>query len=235
MLGMIWNVPIADWAVWGEGFPPVATKGEQGAPDVRFVEPMLRRRLNPLAKMGLHVADQCAAGIGSVRLVYASRHGDLRCATQLLGDLAAGEPLSPTVFSMSVLNATAGLWSIIRRDHAPSTAISAAEETFGFALLEAALQCASHPAEPVLLIYADEPVPPVYGSYIAIRETAHAVALLLRSDAALVVECAATAAEGGAETLPQSLAFMHWLISAEAREATWPGPDRCWRWKRRND
>ncbi len=185
--------------------------------------------------MGLHVAHACAAGSAPVRLVYGSRHGDLRCTTQLLEELATGEPLSPTVFSLSVLNATGGLWSIIRRDHSPGTAVSAAEETFGFALLEAATQCACNPAETVLMIYADEPVPPPYRRYIPGKETAHAVGVLLRADAKLVIECETAAADSGAETLPQSLAFTRWLAGECAQAVSWRGPDRSWRWRRLDD
>ena len=117
------RAPIARHAVW-----PVRTlaDGAPEAPDVGFVEPMLRRRLSSLARMTLCVAQACTADHaherGRLRLVYASRHGELARTTTMLEALAARQELSPTVFSTSVLNASAGLFSILHKNRAPATA-----------------------------------------------------------------------------------------------------------------
>ena len=97
-------VPIACSSVWEAH---ASLEGGVVLPDVGFVEPMLRRRLSPLAKMTLRVAYDCARDVPDVRIVYASRHGELLRTTTMLESLAAKEELSPTLFSMSVLNASA--------------------------------------------------------------------------------------------------------------------------------
>jgi hypothetical protein len=79
---------------------------------------MLRRRAGFLSKMALEVAYQCLGEQIDVPTVFCSRHGEAARSVDLLLDLAKGEPLSPTSFGLSVHNATGGLFSIARRDHA---------------------------------------------------------------------------------------------------------------------
>ena len=130
---------------------------------------MVRRRLSSLSRAALKVAHDCmpdpadqAQGEG-VRLVFASRHGELKRTTDILLALSQKEPVSPTAFSLSVLNAMTGVLGIARGERAPASALSAGEETLGLALLEAHAQLLSDPSSPVLVVYADEPVDPLYG------------------------------------------------------------------------
>lgn len=195
------------------------------------MDSMQRRRLSTLAKMALKVAHDCARDHASVRFVYASRHGELTRTTAMLDDLAAGEGLSPTAFSLSVLNASAGLFSIMRQDTAAATGISAGAESFGYGLLEASLQLAAQPQLPVLLVYADEPAPSIYGQMEPMDSAAHAIGLLLHGDATDVIACSSeflgnrTACDGS-----QSRAFLRCLEGATA--STWRGGAKIWGWSR---
>ena len=198
-------------------------------PDVRFVEPMLRRRLSPLAKMMLRVAYDCARDVPEMRIVYASRHGELARTTTMLNSLAAKEELSPTLFSMSVLNASAGLFSILQKNTAPSTAISAGRASFGYGLLEACLQLAQQPAQPVLFVYADEPAPAVYQVEEPPNVRAHALGLLLEASGKTRISCSFTAGGATQSSEEQSHAFMRCLDHGESEwsEAGW-----TWFWKK---
>jgi hypothetical protein len=222
-----WTAPVIRWVEW-DAHPQ--RNGAPASAELAFVDPLLRRRLSPLARISLKVAHDCAGSAGSVRMVYASRHGELNRTTEMLQDLAAGEPLSPTAFSMSVLNASAGLFSIARKDTAPATAVSAGDESFGFGLVEASLQLASNPGAPVLLVFADEPVPDVYGAHD--NDCAHAVGLLLGGEGGMRVrwsrgEHAGT--NGGAPAAePQSRAFLRCL--RQGGTATWRGERSAWSW-----
>ncbi|MEO8411523.1 MAG: beta-ketoacyl synthase chain length factor [Propionivibrio sp.] len=216
-------MPIARWGVW------CADGGEAESPDIGFVEPLLRRRLSRLAKMSLRVAHDCAQDLPGLRLVFASRHGDLTRTTAMLGDLADGEPLSPTVFSLSVHNASAGLFSIVRGDTTATTAVSAARSSFGFGLLEAAAQFADDPGAPVLLVYADEPAPDVYGAEAASTGPAHALALLLASDATNDLHCSMAPGDHSDSLAPHSLTFLDSLTSGSA--GAWQGEGRRWAWQ----
>ena len=188
---------------------------------------MLRRRLSSLAKMSLRVAHDCAHNVPDIRFVYASRHGELTRTTAMLDDLAAEEVLSPTAFSMSVLNASAGLFSILQSNTAPSTAISAATASFGYGLLEACLQLAAKPEQPVLLVYADEPTPVIYGEAGMSNFEAHAIGLLLQSGAARQITCCTSSSDETPSAEPQSRAFLRCLTIGQA---TWYGDGTKWAW-----
>ncbi|MFC0399271.1 beta-ketoacyl synthase chain length factor [Paraburkholderia rhizosphaerae] len=156
MTQLHWSLPVARWSSW-----PVAAAA---APDIGFIEPLVRRRLSSLSRIALKVAHDCAAGRDSVRVLFASRHGELRRTTEILRSINAGEPVSPTSFSLSVLNAMTGVFGIARADRSAAGALSAGAETLGYALLEAYAQYATQPSEPVLLVYADELADPAYGA-----------------------------------------------------------------------
>jgi hypothetical protein len=220
-----WSAPVIRWTEWD------AHPQRVGAPpssDLAFIDPLLRRRLSPMARMSLKVAHDCVQDRASIRMVYASRHGELNRTTEMLQDLAAGESVSPASFSMSVLNASAGLFSIARKDMAPATAISAGGESFGFGLLEACLQLASNPDEPVLLVYADEPVPEVYGE--ADTDCAHAIGLLLGGNAGARIDCSYGGDANEASSEPQSRAFLRCL--KQGARAQWGGERKTWTWER---
>jgi hypothetical protein len=218
-----WVAPVARWAVWQEDPSNLQT------PVVQFVDGSLRRKLSPPAKMALKVAHDCAGDLHNVRLVYASRHGDITRTTNLLIDLAEGEAPSPTAFSMSVLNATAGVYSIAMNDQSPSTAVSAVASSFGFGLLEACMQLASQPASPVLFVYADELAPALYAVEDDIHMP-HAVGLLLSSDADIEVSCTMSISETRNSPISQSQAFLDCLDNGET--SIWHGEGRAWRWFR---
>jgi hypothetical protein len=190
---------------------------------------MLRRRLSPLARMSLHVAHACAEGLSQLRLVFASRHGELNRTMDLLRQLAHDEPLSPTAFSLSVHNTAAGIFSIVRRDRSPATAIAAGDETLGCALLEAYCQLEADPALPVLVVYADEPLPEPYRGFATGPEPHHALAVLLAPGAGRSVEFEVSAGDREAPSPgPQSLAMLPGLTAG--REGKWTGTRHTWAW-----
>ena len=189
---------------------------------------MLRRRLGPLAKTMLHVANECAAGLPGVRLVLASQHGELSYTLSMLRSLAACEPVSPTLFSLSVHNSPAGIFSILRGERTPSSALAAGEETLGHALLEAFCQLGDG-EEPVLMVYADAPLPAEYLAYAERPEPRRAIAVLLAHGAARTTTLETAPAQGAAASPePQADAFFTHL--AEERHAGWTGAQRAWAW-----
>jgi len=220
------NAPIACWSQWEAR---TSDDGSVSSPDVSFVEPMLRRRLSSLARMTLRVAYDCARDVPHARFVYASRHGELVRTTAMLESLAEMEVLSPTVFGMSVLNASGGLLSMLQKNVAPTTAISAGCSSFGYGLLEACLQLADKPNEPVLFVYADEPAPTTYGVGELPGSGAHAVGLLLQSEAKMHIRCTVSGESTVTSGEVQSRAFLRCL---DQGEAGWHGEGKHWSWTR---
>jgi Beta-ketoacyl synthase, N-terminal domain len=222
MLDLRWTIPVARWSSW----PDAAAV----TPDIAFVEPIVRRRLSSLSKMAIKVAHDCAAECGEVHVVFASRHGELRRTTDILDDLAADQPVSPTAFSLSVLNAMTGIFGIACRNGAPATAISAGAEALGYALLEAYAQYYADPATPVLVVYADEPADARYGE-IQHEVAGGALALLIDARAGAQLECATgvTAGACAPRCFPtQSEALLHGLTARTG--AVWQGLGRRWQW-----
>jgi hypothetical protein len=217
-----WTIPVARWA----SLPAT------GTPDLREVEPLMRRRLSTLSKMALKVAYDCTAGYGEVRVVFASRHGELRRTSDILGDIAASQPVSPTAFSLSVLNAASGIFGIGRGDRSAATAISSGAETLGYALLEAHAQYETDPSTPVLVVYADEPAAGIYGH---IDDEIEGGALAILIDAAAPARFACTLEEGTlSPSAPrfstQSAAVLHSIT--QCAEGAWHSEStgRTWRW-----
>lgn len=222
----VWLAPVARWAF-------LDTRSADGAtecvPDVSFIAPLMRRRLSLLSRMTLRVAQDCADDRPTARVVFASRHGEISRTTALLDELAREEALSPTAFSTSVLIAGAGQFSILNANTAPATAVSAAGESFGYGLLEACAQLASHPESPVLFIYADESLPQLYQGAGGSSAPSHALGLLLKAGAAMQILCSRSTADLPASDEPQSLAFLRCLESGRSH---WREDGSGWQWTR---
>jgi len=182
--------------------------------------------------MLLHVAHDCADGLPaqppSLRVVLASQYGELSYALSMLRALAAAEPVSPTTFSLSVHNAPAGIFSILREDRSASTAVAAGEETLGQGLIEASCQL-EEGGPPVLFVYGDVPLPPEYLPFAERPAPERALAVLLEPGAARTATLEAAPAEGDAPSPGQQAdAFFRHL--ADGRPQRWTGGERMWSW-----
>jgi hypothetical protein len=165
-----------DWRAWCRA--PAPLEDGQQQPDVGFLPALQRRRLSRLARMMFHVAWPLAEGHAALPLVFASRHGDSPRTLALLSELARGESLSPTQFSLSVHNAIIGLWSIQRGDTSEMTALAAQGDGLEQGLLEA-LGVLGEGAPAVLLVVAEEMPPALYAPQVDDVPFPYAVALLL--------------------------------------------------------
>ena len=160
------------WAAWADA-PWTIEAGEE--PKVAAMPAMLRRRAGFLGRMALEVAYACLGDEADVPTVFCSRHGEVGRAITLLGDLARGEPLSPTSFGLAVHNASAGLFSIARADRANHIALAAGPSTIEHAVIEACGLLADG-APMVLLVACDEPLPALLSSFEDCAEQPHAFA-----------------------------------------------------------
>ena len=112
-------------------------------------------------------------------IIFASRHGECARSVELLRELVNHAPLSPASFSLSVHNATAGLLSIARGDHANHIAIAAGASTIEHALIEACSLLADGMTQ-VLLVASDSPPPAALLIYKDCPEESFAWAWLLQ-------------------------------------------------------
>jgi hypothetical protein len=216
-----------DWRSWLSG-ELVPAPDDQ--PDVSYLPALLRRRLDRPGRMALCTAWPCAEGLDSVQFVFASRHGALNRTVELLTALAQGETLSPTVFSLSVHNSVAGLFSIARGDRAPATAMAAGLDTLGLSILEGANMIAGG-AEQVLVTYTDDLVPPPYRPFVS--ESARqpfAISLLLTPAAGVSVRCRMGRHSGSPPEQSAEAALIRFLVEETGQALL--GVDQTWRLER---
>jgi len=165
-------------------------------------------------------------------LVFASRHGETTRNFGLLQALAADEPLSPTAFGLSVHNAIAAQWSIIRRETTESVALSAEDDGLEHAFIEACLLFdAGH--EDVLVVLAEERPPAPYSPWVDDAPCSYALALHLRPGADWTLAMAPQAPHAGdaAQAWPNPLNLLRHLL---LRTPDWrhANRSRLWTWTR---
>ncbi len=224
----------ADWLRWAGHPHPLS---HEGVPDVPFLPPAVRRRATRLTRAMLRVAFEATEDEdrAALRTIFASRHGAIHVAVQILASIARGEAVSPLQFSHSVHNAQAGLFSIATGNREASSSVAAGEDTFGHGFLEAVLHLERRPDAPVLLVVGDEPVPDDLRHLVSEPQVAYSVALLLaRAGAGTPLEFAT---QGGhaprkEREWPDALEFVRFLACGEPELRLECGR-RSWHWRRR--
>jgi len=174
---------------------------------------MFRRRLSRLSRMALHVAFDCAPPDQSFSTVFCSQHGELTRTLGLLNSIVQREALSPTSFGLSVHNAASGLFAIARADPSPTTSIASGVDTLESGFIHAACALNSGYDSQVLLVVADEPVPPPLEQYGDPSLLPHAAAFLLtgsKSESRLSLSSRGELATPHHE--PHGLALVRFLI-----------------------
>ncbi|MGV6396878.1 beta-ketoacyl synthase chain length factor [Pseudomonas caspiana] len=219
---------VEDWQHWSQHPTPVQNSDE--APDVSFLPAMQRRRLGRLARMAFAVGWPLAEGHARLPLVFVSRHGETPRTFEILCDVAANEPLSPTQFSLSVHNAVIGLWSILRGETSEMTALAAAGDGLEHGVFEAAALLAEG-APAVLVIVTEEQPPQAYCDWIDDVPFPYAVGLLLTPGTDWQLSL-----KPGGETLaraqwPHALNLLRILNTAQSA-CEHPWKNRLWNWQR---
>jgi len=154
------------WQRWArEEDTATESSTEARPPRLDFLPPMQRRRLSSMARTVFSCAWPLAEQHPNMPLVFASRHGETSRSFPLLQTLAADEPLSPTSFCLSVHNAIAAQWSILRGETAESVALSSADDGLEHAFVEAGLLLSAGHSQ-VLVVIAEESPPKAYLPWI---------------------------------------------------------------------
>ncbi|MEZ8186958.1 beta-ketoacyl synthase chain length factor [Shewanella sp. 5S214] len=149
------------WLQWQQPNGNLTPKPD--SPALKHIPAMQRRRFSRLTKMMLTAAHQCQPE-EHCRSIFSSRHGELTRTLGLLNDITQQQALSPMAFSQSVHNTASGIFGIVNNNTTASTSIAAGEQTLSQALIEAYAQLAQSP-EPLLVIFGDDPVPPIYSEF----------------------------------------------------------------------
>ncbi|WP_105201473.1 MULTISPECIES: beta-ketoacyl synthase chain length factor [unclassified Pseudoalteromonas] len=174
--------------------------------DVSWVKPIQRRRLSAFAKMILSCAHKVNPDAQPLPIIFSSRHGDLHKTSDLLAQLQAHEPLSPTQFGLSVHNAVAGLLSILTNNKAPIVALAGGNNSINSALCEAYIQLQDPEVERVMVIHADQTLPELYQEFADEPQVDHCLALVLSTNSEAINNGAAVRLEQGDGTTKPTVA-----------------------------
>jgi hypothetical protein len=214
------------WSAWAREPWPFSGSEE---PKVGAMPPMLRRRAGFLGRMALEVAYDCVGQDAGVPTVFCSRHGEVARAVGLLGDLARGEPLSPTAFGLAVHNASAGLFSIARADRANHVALAAGPATLEHAVIEACGLLADG-APKVMLVACDAPLPAPLGRFQDCDEQPFAFAWAMVPAGERALRLGWRAAPGAATRTPGALEVLRFHLGGAASLERFAAGKR-WTWR----
>lgn len=243
----------ADWASWVSGDLNI-----EGAckPKISFVPAMQRRRFSGLSRYFLHVTHECLSDepvkdshlcrvidreLGSVDAslpdysIFCSRYGELNRTLAIMDDVIAQEQPSPTGFSLSVHNTAAGLYSILFKTQAATTATASGVDTLETALIAAAARLHSGRSKRVLVVYADEELPEnfVLSSRQVLKPSA--LALELSVNEGIPVHLTGRLNAESAEQYEQAnLALVRCLINSDMfadQEFITAGERLAWHWR----
>jgi len=155
---------------------------------VDLIPAVMRRRMSSLSKLAVHTAMRLSAGTDIDYIVFASRHGELSRTVKLIEDIIAGNDASPIIFSQSVHNTAAGLFTIAAKQAVPVCSLASGENTLHSALIEASCYLQDNPAAKVLVVNFDEPLPEPYQVFAKQVCQGFALGLLLTSGEQLKIK-----------------------------------------------
>lgn len=234
------GLQIDNWAFWSpESETPfewrahwtsnAASPGHANVPD-DLIPAFHRRRMSALSKLAVQIALRAAGDLRADFLIFCSQHGELIRSRELLGSIAEGMELSPTSFSQSVHNTSAGLYTIISRSRVPATALASGASTFAYGWLEAEAYVSQHPSARVLLVSYDDLLPTEYLPYSTQKECRYGVGLVLSKGAAGYIALERVSA-GTDDELPMAPQFMAWWLTAEP-SLSLTADGQGWSWSR---
>lgn len=185
-------------------------------PKLEWVPKMQRRRLSAFNKMALHCMYTASNQNHALPIVFSSRHGDLNKTSLLLDAIANEEELSPTSFSMSVHNASVGLYSIFTGNQSAYNSISAGANSFRMAICDAYARLQLRPREKVLVVHCDEALSASYHQFNDELQVDHCVAFLMQTPASqatnVSVSLSRNTQRDPIEEKPQALRFVDRLL-----------------------
>lgn len=224
-----------DWAAWAQD-RLCADQLPDTKPEVAFLPAMQRRRLGLSARLLFQAAHTVLGEHGSCPLVLASHDGEINRSFDLWQQLLREGSVSPTSFGLSVHNATAGQWSMLRQDMSECTALAVQQDGLETAVLEAAALLAEG-APRVLAVLTDEPLSADYPAQPALRAPfPYALALLLEPGDDWSLTPAPKEAEETADTTAGYWGALAWLRRHYRGEREWRqqyAGGRAWHWRRK--
>jgi hypothetical protein len=166
-----------DWDEWAHGRRNIASDGK--GPAIAFTDSMFRRRLSQISKMTVQVVYDLLPVEKNTKFFFVSFRGELSRYYQINKMLAEEKTMAPAAFSFSVFNAPAALASIALGLKGGYSALYPGNNSFASGLAAAEAAFLSGTQDELIFVYADEQVPPEYGSLFTECPACLAFGLLL--------------------------------------------------------
>ena len=219
---------IEQWSHWAPSQPGVKA-------EIPEVDGLLRRRASATDRAALRAAFDAVPDRAPIPAVFCSRHGEVHRSVELLEQLARGEGLSPTSFSLSVHSTAAALFSLSRGDRSPMSAIAAGADSLPQGVLEAVLRLEDGD-ERVLVVAHDDLLPEPFRGDADEPGAVFGLAMVLRRTGGPAFSLAFDAVSGDADGAPGDPApqppRVAAFLASDALELTVQSPPRRWTWRR---
>jgi hypothetical protein len=200
-----------DWCAWAQANQPSISE-LKADPEVKFLPLMTRRRLGRLSKIVFWLCQDLGwQEVDQRSVIFSSRHGDSSEANTILKRIGEEGDVSPADFTTSVHNASSGLLSIHSRNHLSYQAIAAGARSFEMGLLEA-ISMSVTTSKPVVYLYVENDLNPIFQNYISERYPAHGLGMIVTAHLGGAFQLRAESNELQNSICP-SLAFLRWFLT----------------------
>ena len=157
---------VAEWNEWAMGRRQMSSGRE--APDIAFTDSMFRRRLSQISKMTIQVVHSLLPLNNHTKMLFLSLRGEISMQYKINKMQIEEGALMPAAFSLSVFNAPAALATMALGLKGGYSAVYPGGNSISSALItaKAAAEAAfiTGKAEELVVVYADEDLPPEYSS-----------------------------------------------------------------------
>ena len=166
-----------EWDEWAHGRRSISS--EANAPDLAYTNAAFRRRLSQISKMVIQVIHDLLPLEEDTKILFFSFRGELSREYQLFKALKEEGEVSPAAFSLSGFNTPVALASIAFGLKGGYSAVYPVNNSFLTCVKTAGAMLHSGITKDLVLVYADENIPPECGRFFNEYPAPAAFALLL--------------------------------------------------------
>lgn len=217
-----------------EIFESVDLDAQLSKPKAKAAPMGTRRRMTPVSKMVIDAAMADEMPLEQMDYaVFSSRHGEATQKTILAKNVLYKESISPTIFSQSVHNTSAGLFSIFKKCRKPTTTIAAGKQTLSAGLIESYSYLMDNPDSKVLLVAFDEQLDRTLDidKDCGEKSETFAMAMMVSLESPNVTVELNASGEAEDFTMPETLQFLRWWLKPEKQKLYTPGQNSVVGWQ----
>lgn len=152
------------WQNWANGQAQIEQIKE--SPKLEYTDPLFRRRLSQITKMTIHVVHNLLEGSHvnpETKIVFISLRGEIEREFTINKGLIEDQMILPAGFSLSVFNTPISSATLAFKLKGGYSVIYPSKNNFADAFKSAVAPVLAGTEKEIILVYADELVPELYG------------------------------------------------------------------------